>query len=423
MISEAVERLLNEGGGWYGDDWYEMETLTYEPYQVFVKFTDHAIEREFERDIKDEDVIRNLKLVIKDIIRDYAKRKIQPEGYIKVIDRDTCMVAVCGVSPTLNKKRIQKIVVVTCYIWDGRVNVDGPDSYYVGEESVDYIVTKQWNEEHQDLVMSYSDWKYNRDIRRQKKRADNEHYWRNNPREIPMDRKWELLNKSFDKNDEYQKNGQKIRMHKSLPDGDLDAIRDFHKNMDSQHIELEPVYESSEKWAKEGDFSPFNGEWESYTENPDRLKSDKIRQQKQGNSGSVEDYADLLAGKNVYCPFSGPSHPLYKWLAKTVPVLKKGNTLVATTRKQNGKPCGSALIHYGGPEPLIMKVLKDDSLTGKECLSYLTGADVVISEPPASEAKTLIDLCEKYGKKYIIKTLKNGWMTNLNNIKQKNRGI
>ena len=152
MIREAVERLC-EG------QWYEAEPLCRLPYFVSVNFSDHAIAREDERDISEDTVIENLRQVIKQVIKDYSRKAFGPDDYIKVIDRDTCIVAVCGMHPTYNNKRIKQIVVVTCYVWDGRINIDKGNNYYINDESPAYLEAKQWNEENQDKVMSYTEWR------------------------------------------------------------------------------------------------------------------------------------------------------------------------------------------------------------------------------------------------------------------------
>ena len=69
MISEAVSRLC-EGA------WYQAEPLCRLPYFVSVNFSDHAIDREDERDLSEADIVENLKLAIQDIINDFHKRKI-----------------------------------------------------------------------------------------------------------------------------------------------------------------------------------------------------------------------------------------------------------------------------------------------------------------------------------------------------------
>ena len=81
MIREAVERLC-EG------QWYEAEPLCRLPYFVSVNFSDHAIEREYERSISEDCVIENLKKAVKEIIGDYEHGALGPNDHLKVIDRD-----------------------------------------------------------------------------------------------------------------------------------------------------------------------------------------------------------------------------------------------------------------------------------------------------------------------------------------------
>ena len=241
MIQEAVSRLC-EG------QWYESEPLCRLPYFVMANFSDHAIDRENERDISEKDIIENLKLAIKDIINDYSDGKISENDYVKVIDQDRCIVAVCGIHPSFNKKRIHQLVVVTTYIWDGKVNIDKGNNYYVNEPSEEYLEAKQWNEENQDKVVSYMDWKRNSDVLRQQKKAEREYYWRTHPQEPSDEKKWNRVNQTYDR---YERK-QKQDTHDALPDGDLKAIRDYFRNMDKGgHIDLEPLEEIVHRAVKE----------------------------------------------------------------------------------------------------------------------------------------------------------------------------
>lgn len=243
MIREAVERLC-EG------QWYEAEPLCRLPYFVSVNFSDHAIEREYEREISQDRVIENLQKVVKELISDYQEKIIGPDDYFKVIDRDSCIVAVCGINPSYNKKRIKQVVVVTCYVWDGRVNIENGNFYYVNEPSRDFIDAQDWNAENQDKVMSYTEWKRygdTRAIKQQQRKADKEYYWRNHPHETPPEKRMNRLNAAFDSYERKKKHD----IHDALPDGDLKTIQDYFRDMDSRHINLEPLYEFVRKAAKQ----------------------------------------------------------------------------------------------------------------------------------------------------------------------------
>ena len=241
MISEAVSRL-------YEGAWYQSEPLCRLPYFVSVNFSDHAIDRENERDIREEDIVENLKLAVQDIITDYSKKHIRGEDYVKVIDRDKCIVAVCGIRPSYSGKRIHQLVVVTTYIWDGKINIDKGNNYYVNEPSDEYLAAKEWNEENQDKVIPYMEWKRDTDIHRQKKKAETEYYWRTHPQEPSDEKRLNRMNQTYDR---YEKK-QKQDIHDALPDGDLKAIQDYFRNMDKGgHIDLEPLEEIVRKAVKE----------------------------------------------------------------------------------------------------------------------------------------------------------------------------
>ena len=240
MINEAVRRLC-EG------QWYEAEPLCRLPYFVSINFSDHAIDREDERDISQSMIVDNARQVAKEVIKDYESRKLGPEDYFKIIDRENCVVAVCGISPSYNKKRIHQIVVVTCYVWDGRFNIDKGNNYYINEESPAYLEAKEWNEENQDKVISYTDWKRGTDVERQRRKAERDYYFRTHPQEPSREKMMNRLNQTYDR----AERKAKYDIHDSLPDGDLKAIQDYFRDMDKKKIELAPLYEFVRKAVKE----------------------------------------------------------------------------------------------------------------------------------------------------------------------------
>lgn len=243
MIRETMERLC-EG------QWYEAEPLCRLPYFVSANFSDHAIAREDERNISQDRVIENLQQVIKQVIEDYSKHMFGPDDYIKVIDRDTCIVTVCGIHPTYNNKRIKQIVVVTCYVWEGRNNIEKRNTYFINDESPDYLEAKQWNEENQDKVIPYTEWNHygdTRAIKQQRNKADKEYYWRNHLYEPTHEKRMNRLNAAFSS---YEKK-KRQDIQDSFPDGDLKAMQDYFRNMNNKHIELEPLYEFVRKAAKQ----------------------------------------------------------------------------------------------------------------------------------------------------------------------------
>lgn len=246
MISEAVSRLC-EG------EWYQAEPLCRLPYFVTINFSDHAIDREYEREINQDMIADNAKKVIHEVIDDYYKRKLRPDSYFKIIDRDTCIVAVFGISPTYNKKRIHQIVVVTCYIWDGRFNIDGGNPYYINDPSPAYLEAKKWNEENQDKVISYMEWKRGSDVERQRKKADNEYYWRTHPQDASPEKRMARLNHAFDNKEKRER----LDARDAIPGDDIRAINDFLRDMDKKKIELEPMSENARRGTKTGRLRGF----------------------------------------------------------------------------------------------------------------------------------------------------------------------
>ena len=239
MIQEAVSRL-------YEGQWYEYEPLCRLPYFVSVNFSDHALDREDDRTINENIIVQNLKMAVQDIIKDYEAHKLNEESYVKVIDRDSCVVAVCGIHPNGNKKRITQLVVVTAYVWDGKVNIDKGNNYYINEPSEQYIEAKTWNEKNQDKVIPYMDWKRDKDVRVQRKKAETEYYWRNHPQEPSDEKRMNRMNQTYDNQAKHDR--QKF-IDGMLP-GDLDAIRAYFRDMDSKNIELQPISEIIDKAVK-----------------------------------------------------------------------------------------------------------------------------------------------------------------------------
>jgi hypothetical protein len=166
MIKSTTNRILEE----YFN--FQDEYLTRIPYPIELAFTDHAIERETQRFITEDSVREDVKMAVHRIVDDFNGGKLGRDEYFKVINRESCAVSVCTL--VVGGRRIKRIIVITSYIWDGRMNIDKGVLYYVGEESPAYIEAKEWNAEHQDLVTGYMDWKRNIQINKQRRKAENE---------------------------------------------------------------------------------------------------------------------------------------------------------------------------------------------------------------------------------------------------------
>ena len=219
MVKDVATRILEQ----YVN--FQDEYITRIPYPIELVFTDHAIERESQRYITEESVRRDVREAIHRIVDDFIGGKLGRDEYFKVINRETCAVSVCTLF--LTGKRIKKIIVVTSYVWDGRMNIDKGALYYIGEESPAYIEAKEWNAEHQDIVTDYMDWKRNMPIKKQQRKAEREYFYRHNM-EIPPEKKMELINKTYDT----QARLDKKAIHNSMTPDDLKAIQDYYKKAD-----------------------------------------------------------------------------------------------------------------------------------------------------------------------------------------------
>lgn len=230
MIRETVSRLC-EGS------WYEAEAICRNPYFVMLRFSEHAIDREFQRSISEEDVIEDAKKAIGKIIEDYGMGIIAPGERIKIIDRDRCRVSVCRVNPGYGKKRVGSLDVVTSFIWDGRVNIETGNFYYVNPPSIDFKEAQEWNENNQDKVKSYKEWKHDYDLANLAKKADRVYDQRKKDEEPGRKKRLDRLTWGYNQ----KMHDDKQAIHDSLPDGDLKTIQDYFKDMDSRRIKLEPL--------------------------------------------------------------------------------------------------------------------------------------------------------------------------------------
>ena len=223
MIKEAVIRVL-ETRIEISDKY-----VTRIPYPIELAFTDHAIEREFQRHITKESIKEDVRAAIPALIEDYLGGILKDGNVFKVINRESCNVSVCAIF--INGKSVKKISVITSYVWDGRINIDKGYTYYVKEESPAYMEAKQWNAEHQDIVMDYMDWKRNAPIMNQRRRAEREYNYRLNSTLSPSKR-MELVNLTYDNQERFNRKA----IHNSIHPEDFKAIQDYYKKVDSMPL-------------------------------------------------------------------------------------------------------------------------------------------------------------------------------------------
>ena len=399
MISEAVSQLC-EG------QWYEYEPLCRLPYFVAANFSDHAFDRESEREIHEQDIIEDLKLAVRDIIDGYANRLIKPDDYIKVVDRSTSMVIVCGIHPTFNRKRLQQIVVVTTYIWDGRTNIDRGDgkTYYVNEPSEEFLEAKQWNEENQDKVIPYVVWKRDTDIKRQRRKADNKHYWRNNPPEVPREKRMNRLDQAFDR---YERK-QQYDMEDSLSDEDRKAIQDYLRDMDKRKIELEPVSEIVRR-------ATFQALQEALTDSTNanmlmakRVGNDEFYTHREDVDKELCNYSEFFRGKSIYCPCDGPQSQIFQYFRDNFNRLGI-NDLVASSFSFTSNGYIIYIDHEGNVHQGNLQ--GDGDFRSEECQRLMSKCDIVVTNPPFTLFSDIVNQCQKYGKKFLLLGNKNAAST------------
>ena len=224
MVKDVATRILEQ----YVN--IEDDYLTRIPYPIELIFTDHAEERESQRTIHEEEVREDMKAAVRWIVDDFKGGKLTDQDYFKVINKETRNVSVAALFLDKSKKRIRRIIVVTSYVWDGRMNIDKGIIYYVGEESPAYAEAVKWNAENQDKVVGYMDWKRNNDLKRLARKAENEYQYRNNSQEMPPEKRMALVNRTYDN---YEK-AEKQRYHDMMDPDELNAIRNYYKNVDKR---------------------------------------------------------------------------------------------------------------------------------------------------------------------------------------------
>ena len=225
MIKDAAMRILEDRIELHDD------YLTRIPYPIALAFTDHVGEREEQRHISDEDIKEDVRSVVRFVVDDFIGGKLTAKDYFKVIDRDSCNVSVCALCLDRSGKRIKTIVVVTSYIWNGRMNIDNGINYYINDESPAYIEAKEWNAENQDIVKDYMDWKRDIVAKKLARKAEREYEYRSNTTLDPTTR-MRLVNKTYDN----QAKQDKQAIHDALPPGDLQAIQRHFKDMDKKPL-------------------------------------------------------------------------------------------------------------------------------------------------------------------------------------------
>ena len=400
MIREAVERLCEE-------QWYETEALCRIPYFVSVTFTDHAIDREYERDIDREDIIENLKQVIQQVIKDFHEKKIDKEADIRVVDRDSCIVAVCGLHPSYNQRRIHQVTVITCYIWDGRINIDKGNVYYLNDESPAYREAKQWNEENQDKVLSYTEWKRHGDreaIKQQRLKANKEYYWRTHPQEPSDEKRLNRMNQTYDRYERQKKQD----IHGALPDGDLKAIQDYFRDMNKKKNELEPIYEITRKAVKQAILEALADSTNANMQAAKKAGNDEFYTHREDVDKELGNYSEFFKGKSIYCPCDGPQSQIFQYFRDNFQTLGL-NDLVATSFSFTGRGYIIYIDHQGNVHQGNLQ--GDGDFRGEESQKLMSKCDIIVTNPPFTLFSDIVNQCQRYGKKFLLLGNKNAAST------------
>lgn len=215
----------------------------YRPYRIGVAFRDHAFVQSHGRRITEQDVLDELSLMSERFVSDYRRGTISlyknSEGesgneVFKVVDRDSCLVTVFYAEPSRDGRRIYKFVVITVYVWDGKMNYNnsrGEKIYYVNEPSREFLEATEWNRENQDLVGEYTRHMHDIGVKRQRDKADRMYDVLTRPfatDDVTSDKRFErerLSRRQAGRDD-------MARIYREMSPEDYEALRQYDMKMD-----------------------------------------------------------------------------------------------------------------------------------------------------------------------------------------------
>ena len=224
MVKSTVEMILEA----------RTAGMIYFPYRMGVAFKHHAIVQSHHRQISEQDVVNQLSEVSDRLANDFSNGVLTPDEVFKVVDRDSCLVSVCNVEPAYSGNRIHRILAITVYIWDGKMNYANTRNekvYYIHEPSEEFIEATEWNKEHQDLVGEYTRWKHGIDVQKLDDRADYLDNLLNKPfrtDNVPSEKR--LARVGYGMMQQHKEDMDKI--YGEMSPEDFEAIGDYNMKMD-----------------------------------------------------------------------------------------------------------------------------------------------------------------------------------------------
>lgn len=234
LVRESVQRLMES------NSWYDYEPLCRLPYIVSIQFSDHAIAREYERELSEDEIVDDARAVVKELIQDFKDGVIRDGTKFRIVNTETCVVAVGVVKANYGGTRIHRINIITAYIWDGRYNLKGLKHYFpTDQESPRWREAAQWNKENQGKIEAFTDWKHDVDLEKLMRKADWE-YGKRNPYYTPdHETLMKRMNMTYDNREkDVAKNKEK---YDGLYKKDYDSIKDYEHRFDKEHIVLKPL--------------------------------------------------------------------------------------------------------------------------------------------------------------------------------------
>ena len=248
-------KMLEEG---LNNRYYKEVVISYFP-EIKLSFTYHSIKRQFQRVISEKMVEDDVSYVLNDIRKDFKNGAILKNKYgeytVQVINKDSCLVIPLIIEPVKKyNNRIYRLIVKTCYIWDGRVDIKDDayhKCYFIGEESVDFVKAEEWNTENREAVVDLE--KYNHDSKRETRRnfIDWQHrqmdkmynnryhdqYFNDIDKDpaAAHDKRLERLNAAYyDKQKQQKQEWQAVR--DAVGEEGMDSIRQYHRDFNNKQL-------------------------------------------------------------------------------------------------------------------------------------------------------------------------------------------
>lgn len=140
-------------------------------------------------------------------------------------------------------------------------------------------------------------------------------------------------------------------------------------------------------------------------------KNDEFYTQLEDIENELNFYKDTLVDKIIYCNCDNYKWSnFYKYFKDNFKDLKI-KLLIATSYSINGEKTHKVI--YDGENEIVEELIGDGDFRSQECINILKESDIIITNPPFSLFRDIVDLSIQYNKKFLI-------VGHQNNISYKN---